>query len=167
MSLSKMGASRSQIAGYLEFHNYNHSNLGIHCGYRYAASPIIHHEAGSEPGWLSHAIVPTTWPGGRAPSMRLQNGREIFDLLGREFTLVDFSRSNTGQPIAAEAARRGVPLEYLPVDEAGLREIWERDLVLVRPDQHVAWRGNQVPADTAGLVDRIISDNKRKELRQP
>ena len=49
----------------------------------------------------------------------------------------------------------GLPMQYLPVDDPHARGLWERDLVLVRPDQHVAWRGNAAPADAQALMDQV------------
>ena len=53
------------------------------------------------------------------------------------------------------AAKRGVPLELIDVDDAPARELYARKLVLVRPDQHVAWRGDAEPPDPLGLIDLV------------
>jgi hypothetical protein len=53
------------------------------------------------------------------------------------------------------AGRRGLPLAVLDVDASGMREIYRRKLVLVRPDQHVAWRGDREPAAPLELIDRV------------
>jgi hypothetical protein len=58
-------------------------------------------------------------------------------------------------PIQAAASRLGIPLEVLKLGRADLRPIYERDLLLVRPDQHVAWRGDALPADLVGLLQRV------------
>ncbi|WP_137815751.1 FAD-dependent monooxygenase [Gandjariella thermophila] len=153
--LAAEGAGRPQLAGFLRQDGYQINNIGIHCGYRYRDSPVICHEDGEEPAWEWGRIVPTTWPGGRAPSVRLADRTELYDLLGPGLTLLDFSGSQAGKPIAQEAQRLGVPLAHLAVDDEGSRTVWERDLVLVRPDQHVAWRGNEPPDDCAGVLDRV------------
>jgi hypothetical protein len=52
--------------------------------------------------------------------------------------------------------RHGVPITHLPIDDLAARAVWERDLVLVRPDQHVAWRGNRLPDDASALLARLV-----------
>ncbi len=46
-------------------------------------------------------------------------------------------------------------MEVVNIDEPKVREIYERDLVLVRPDGHVAWRGNEAPGNPSEIIDRI------------
>jgi 2-polyprenyl-6-methoxyphenol hydroxylase-like FAD-dependent oxidoreductase len=153
--LVAFGASREHIAGFLEHETYQMDNLGIHFGYRYDASPVVCHEDGEPPTWEWGRITPTTWPGGRAPALRLSDGTPVFDLFGVGFTLVDLSGAHAGKDMAEEANRRGIPTTYLPVDDEHVRGPWERDLVLVRPDQHVAWRGNEEPPDWGAVLDRV------------
>lgn len=149
------GATPAQLAGFLDHERHQVDNLGIHAGYRYGTSPVVCHEEGPEPPWEWQRIVPTTWPGGRLPSMRRADGAELYDLLGPELTLVDTSGSRAGKPLADAAAKRGVPLRLLTVDDPDVRAVLERDLVLVRPDHHVAWRGDAVPRDAAAVLDRV------------
>jgi hypothetical protein len=155
-------ASREQIAGFLTHETYQLDNLGIHFGYRYDESPVVWHEDGEAPVWEWGRITPTTWPGGRAPSVRLAEGTALFDQLGTGFTLVDMSGTEAGKGVLDAARRRGVPLTHLPIEDPQVRSIWERELVLVRPDQHVAWRGSAPPASSAGwdaVLDRITGNS--------
>ncbi|HEX5402453.1 MAG TPA: FAD-dependent monooxygenase [Pseudonocardiaceae bacterium] len=149
------GASREQLAGFLAQDAYQIDNLGIHCGYRYAGSPVVWPERGDPPPWEWQRIVPSTWPGGRAPSMLLADGTPLFDRLGTGFTLVDTSGAGLGAELAADAADWGLPVTYLPLDDDQVRKVWERDLVLVRPDQHVAWRGDSRPPDWSAVVATV------------
>lgn len=153
--LAADGAGRSQLAGFLHQDRHQIDNHGIHFGYRYRDSPVVVHEDGVEPPWHWDRIVATTWPGGRVPSIRLADGTELFDLLGPELTLVDCTGGTAGKPIARAAEQLGVPLSLLGIDDPGVRRVWERDLVLVRPDHHVAWRGDESPADVTALLDRV------------
>ncbi|WP_197651788.1 FAD-dependent monooxygenase [Carbonactinospora thermoautotrophica] len=153
--MTQYGASREHLTGFLEKESYQVDNIGIHFGYRYTSSPVICHEEGSAPRWEWQRIVPSTWPGGRAPSVRLRDGSALFDRFGTGLTLVDLSAENAGKALVEEAQRRGVPMTHLPVDDENVRAVWERDLVLVRPDHHVAWRGNTPPEDWGAVLDRV------------
>ncbi|MEO8808611.1 MAG: hypothetical protein ABI433_21210 [Burkholderiaceae bacterium] len=48
-----------------------------------------------------------------------------------------------------------MPLQVLDIASERAREVYERALVLVRPDLHVAWRGDVVPVDAAALVRQV------------
>jgi 2-polyprenyl-6-methoxyphenol hydroxylase-like FAD-dependent oxidoreductase len=159
--LVRSGASRQQLAGFLQQETYQMDNLGIHFGYRYDASSVVCHEEGEPPAWEWGRITPATWPGGRAPSVRLDNGTVLFDQFGTGFTVVDLSGTDAGKGILDAAAQRGVPITHLPIEDTQVRSVWERDLVLVRPDQHVAWRGSAPPAGPAGwdlVLDRVTGN---------
>jgi 2-polyprenyl-6-methoxyphenol hydroxylase-like FAD-dependent oxidoreductase len=153
--LAAAGVGADQLAGVLEQEVYQVDDLGVHFGYRYSASPVIWHEPGTAPPWQWRSITPTTWPGGRAPAILLADGTQLFDRLGTGFTLVDLSRHGSGGPLVKEAERRNIPMKLLALDDPAVRACWERDLVLVRPDQHVAWRDNDPPADWDAILDRI------------
>jgi 2-polyprenyl-6-methoxyphenol hydroxylase-like FAD-dependent oxidoreductase len=153
--LCAAGVSTEQIAGVLEREGHQVDNLGVHFGQRYVDSPVICYEPDGAPGWQWCRIVPTTWPGGRAPAVRLADGTELFDRFGTGFTLVDRSGGGTGAALVAEATARGIPMTHLPVTDPAVSACWERDLVLVRPDQHVAWRGDAPPADWDAVLDRV------------
>jgi 2-polyprenyl-6-methoxyphenol hydroxylase-like FAD-dependent oxidoreductase len=154
-ALAAHGASRGQLSAFLDRERYQVDNLGIHFGHRYTTSPVVWPEDGAEPPWEWQRIVPTTWPGARLPSVRLADGRELYDLLGPELTLIDTSGANAGKALAGVAERLGVPVQHLPVDDDHVAGVLERPLVLVRPDQHVAWRGTDSPADGAAVLDRV------------
>lgn len=138
--LAAAGASREQLAGFLDQDRYQSDNLGVHFGYRYADSPVVWPATGPPPAWHWAAVPATPWPGQRLPSVRV-DGRPLFDLLGTGFTVVDLSGRDAGEPLTRQARARGVPVTRLPLDEPGLRARWGCDVLLVRPDQHVAWCG--------------------------
>jgi hypothetical protein len=52
-----------------------------------------------------------------------------------------------------------VPLRLFDLDPAVARPLYGHKLVLVRPDQHVAWRGDAAPADVLGLIDLVRGAN--------
>ena len=63
----------------------------------------------------------------------------------------------TPSSIEAAARRRGVPLTVIDLPQADARELYGRDLALVRPDQYVAWRGNAPPSDPDRVIGRLVS----------
>jgi 2-polyprenyl-6-methoxyphenol hydroxylase-like FAD-dependent oxidoreductase len=135
---------------------FQHDSAGIELGYRYENSPICVPD-GIPPPPLDHGrYVPSTWPGARAPHVRLQDGRSTLDLFGRGFTLLVLSEKPADTASFTDAAEKlGLPLDVVVLREAEARAIYERPLVLVRPDGHVAWRGAAPPEDAVEILDRV------------
>lgn len=130
--------------------------LGIECGYRYVDSPIVAAEDGAAPDPDNRAYVPTTWPGFRLPHVWLDDGTALHDRLGFGYTLLQLGTAPPDtRAFERDLRATGAPLDVLRVADAAAREIYARDLVLVRPDLHVAWRGNAPPADGAALAATI------------
>jgi hypothetical protein len=127
--------------------------LGIEAGYRYADSPLIwpDSEGGEAPDLERSDYLPTAWPGARLPHVRLEDGSAIHDRLGSGYTLVRQAPVET-LPLEAAFRSAGAPLDVLDVASPVARELYERDLVLVRPDLHVVWRGNALPDRVDELV---------------
>jgi hypothetical protein len=129
---------------------------GVVFDYRYAPSPTVVSDGTAEPPYEMTRYEPTSWPGGRAPHAWLTEDRSVLDLFGREFVLLRFGESNTSDDPLVEAARqRSVPLSVHDIARADIAALYQRRLVLVRPDGHVAWRGDRTPADPLGVIDRI------------
>ncbi|KQT11647.1 monooxygenase [Ramlibacter sp. Leaf400] len=128
---------------------------GLNFGYFYADSPLIAYDGVAAPGYGMASFTPSTVPGCRTPHVWLKDGRSLYDALGDGFTLLRTDPKKDVAPLVRAAADRGVPLQVLDLsaDEAGA--LYDRDLVLSRPDRHVAWRGDELPADPLALVDRI------------
>lgn len=123
--------------------------LGIVLGMRYLASPIIPRD-GTEKDWIaSREYVPSAAPGSLAPHAWLMDGRSLYDLFGPGFTLIAFDGAEEASlaHATADAADYGIPLEVLRIGEADVARLYERKLALIRPDQHVAWRGDLWPGD--------------------
>jgi hypothetical protein len=129
---------------------------GTELGYRYE-SAVIWPEAGEAPPDDSYAYRPGTFPGLRLPHVWLADGTALHDLLGAGYSLLRLG-GTAADTRGLEGALRGagVPLEVFTVNEPGVRAVYERDLILVRPDLHVAWRGNAAPEDPA-LIARIVT----------
>ncbi|MFF1294662.1 MULTISPECIES: FAD-dependent monooxygenase [unclassified Streptomyces] len=127
---------------------------GIQLGYRYSTSPICVADGTPEPPDEPDAYVPSTWPGCRAPHTWLPDGSSVLDHFGRGFVLV-VSGTADPSPLLEAAHQRGVPLTVLRLTEPAAARLYEKPLVLVRPDGHVAWRGEQPPADPGAVLDRL------------
>jgi hypothetical protein len=133
---------------------FQHDSAGIELGYRYENSPICIAD-GTPPPPLDHGhYVPSTWPGSRAPHLWLNDGRSTLDLFGKGFVLLGFTKGPTSSFTDA-AQRAGVPLEAIGIDDEKVRASYERNFVLVRPDGHVAWRGNEIPNNTKDIIDKV------------
>jgi len=130
--------------------------LGMHLGYRYEDSPICWPDGTAAPADDPAVYVPTARPGSRAPHAWLADGRSTLDLFGRGFALLGFGVDPAeASPLLEAARQRGAPMRFVALDEPGAEELYARRLVLVRPDGHVAWRDDAMPADPLRLVDRI------------
>ena len=127
--------------------------LGIEAGYRYVGSPIVCEEPGAGPDPDNNAYVPTTWPGARLPHVWLDDGTPLHDRIGPGYTLLDLRRDAGDTAALVDAfAASGMRLDVLPVGSAVAREIFGADVILVRPDLHVAWRGAGTPTDAAAVT---------------
>jgi 2-polyprenyl-6-methoxyphenol hydroxylase-like FAD-dependent oxidoreductase len=124
--------------------------------YCYEGSPICAVDDAPCPEPETAHFVPSTRPGARAPHAWLADGRSTIDLFGDGFVLLRLGSNPPDATRLVEAAQaRGVPLSTVALSEPGLLALYEKPLVLVRPDGHVAWRGDEAPADAQALVDRV------------
>jgi hypothetical protein len=125
---------------------------GTELGYRYDSS-VICREAGEPPPDESYIYRPTTWPGAHLPHGWLQPGVALYDQLASGFNLVlvGITRS-AAKPITDVFKALRAPLSILEVDPSAFATILGRKMLLVRPDLHVAWRGDLPPEDTRAVV---------------
>jgi 2-polyprenyl-6-methoxyphenol hydroxylase-like FAD-dependent oxidoreductase len=151
-------AARQKLGHFLDTHlGEEFASIGIQLGARYDGSPLI------VPDGAPPVDDPVTYrcsavPGGRAPHLWLGRGRDIgdslYDRLGVGFTLLCLGSSD-GAALAEAARRRGVPLRVMRIEDDDARALYERDYVLIRPDRHIAWRGNALPDDGERLLARV------------
>jgi len=144
-------------------------STGIHLGYRYEHSPIVVPDGTPEPPDDPAIYVATARPGHRAPHVWLAaDGRSTLDLFGRGFVLM---RLGDDVPEAAAflsaAAARKVPVTAFESSQPDLVHAYEKPLVLVRPDGHVAWRADAFPPDLDDLVDTIRGDKAPGHMPRP
>jgi 2-polyprenyl-6-methoxyphenol hydroxylase-like FAD-dependent oxidoreductase len=129
---------------------------GLVLGSRCEPSPVIVPDGTPAPVETVSQYTPTARPGSRAPHAWLEDGRSTLDLFGDGFVLLDFDgTANAASSIAAAARSRGVPLKTVAIDDPAIARLYERRLVLVRPDGHVCWRDDVPPNDPLALLDRV------------
>jgi hypothetical protein len=136
---------------------------GVQLGGRCDGSPIVIAD-GNPP----EDIFPATYdeyvqsgvPGGRAPHLWLDDKREmggsLYDRFGRGFTLLRLGGSGADRgAFASAAAKRGIPLTVLDVPLEEARELYGREIVLVRPDRIIVWRDDTVPDNVDSIFATI------------
>jgi len=100
--------------------------------------------------------VPSTRPGTRAPHAWLDGDRSTLDLFGDGFVLLRLGAGPPeATPLLAAAKASRVPMREVALADPEVAALYETGLVLVRPDGHVAWRGNECPADAVRIVNQI------------
>ncbi|MGC1561124.1 MAG: FAD-dependent oxidoreductase [Bradyrhizobium sp.] len=128
---------------------------GLNFGYFYKNSPIIAYDGEEPPGYTNYDFVQSTVPGCRTPHLWLRDGKSLYDALGPEFTLLRTDPAVEIGGLVAAAAQRGMPMIVLDVDAEETASLYPSKLVLSRSDQHVAWRGDELPNDPTVLIDRV------------
>ncbi|HLU19563.1 MAG TPA: FAD-dependent monooxygenase [Pusillimonas sp.] len=130
------------------------ASSGVLLGYRYNATPICVPDGTPEPPDDPRRYVPTARPGHRAPHIWLTPDTSILDLFSPHFTLLDFTGRQAGRQWEKQATSMGVPLTVREIDHAGAKRLYDAELVLVRPDMMVAWRGAS-DADAQGILQTV------------
>jgi 2-polyprenyl-6-methoxyphenol hydroxylase-like FAD-dependent oxidoreductase len=128
--------------------------IGAELAYHYAGSPLIATEP-EPPPYDFREYVPSTIPGVRLPHVWLGDGTAMQDRIGYDsgFTLLRLGGSRAdASGLASGFQRYGAPFRVLDVDDARARELYDADLILLRPDMHIVWRGTQAPDDPQRLA---------------
>jgi hypothetical protein len=128
---------------------------GLNFGAYYEASPIIAYDGSEQPSYGMDSYTPSTVPGCRTPHLWCKDGSSLYDAMGPEFTLLRFDQSIDVSTLERAAREKGVPLVLLDVDVPDQATGYDGKLVLSRPDQQVAWRGDRLPSDPRQLIDRV------------
>lgn len=124
---------------------------GLVLGYDYYDSPIVVSDGSERVTHDSKVYVQQARPGHRAPHAWIDDGVSTLDLFGDGFTLLRFGAAGESGDLVRAAAAAGVPLAVHDISNPTVAELYERRLVLVRPDGHVAWRGDVAPAEPEHL----------------
>ncbi len=126
---------------------------GVHLGFCYE-SPVIVSEA-DPPADNPYEWTQTSSPGCRAPHAWLASGKSTLDLFGHGFVLMSFQTDPECDRFKAACQHRNIPLTVHHFNCPDVAELYERSQVLVRPDGHVAWRGDRLPTNPDILIDQI------------
>ena len=126
---------------------------GLNFGYFYEKSPIISHESEAAPEYSMGSFTPSTLPGCRAPHFWLNDGTSLYDLLGNGYSLLRFDQSIDVQAFLQESAAQNIPLKLIDLhDQDQKPSAYQHPLVLCRTDQHVVWRGHELPLSVPQFV---------------
>jgi 2-polyprenyl-6-methoxyphenol hydroxylase-like FAD-dependent oxidoreductase len=139
--------------------------LGIVLGYRYDNSPVIVGDGSAVPADDFINYVPSSRPGCLAPHAWLHDGSSLYDHFGAGFTLLahaDAPRADIDAALS-DASRAGLPLQALQPREGAIASLYPTRFTLIRPDQHVAWRGDTWPALGSGLLARVAGHMGRAQ----
>jgi len=128
---------------------------GLNFGYFYDQSPLIAYDGQTAPSYSMGGFTPSTVPGCRTPHFVLANGQSLYDALGPDYALLRLKPDIDVQPLLAAARRCGMPLKTVDLSAEAVPPAYHHALLISRPDQHVAWRGNALPDDCTALMDRL------------
>lgn len=163
-------ALRLRVHQHYQEHDGENKDMGIEMDYRYRSGVIVPDGDGAavEPEWVPSRYTPSTWPGTRPPHIFLTDGTSIFDHFGRDWTLLTFSdrTAQSREHLLNAAKRYSVPLTHTSLAGEELAQtLYQKPMVLIRPDQHVAWRGDEVASteEAERIIQTVIGKAKDKD----
>ncbi len=140
--------------------------LGLQLGYVYAEGALVREGGPPAPIEDPSTFAPTAEVGARLPHGWLADSRSTLDLVPADgLTLLTFG-GHAAWADAVDASVHGAPLHHVRLSEDVVASPgwWARTqpgpdgALLVRPDQHVAWRSPSLPPDpAAALADALAS----------
>ncbi len=127
--------------------------IGAEMGYRYVDSPIIMNIPGG-PEHLFRVYEPSTWPGARLPHVWLNDGTAVQDHLPTQgYALLKLGGTRVNTTSLEQSIRGfGAPLTVLEFADRVAREIYGHDLILLRPDMHIVWRGHSLDEEAQTIA---------------
>jgi 2-polyprenyl-6-methoxyphenol hydroxylase-like FAD-dependent oxidoreductase len=160
-------AERRRVGALLGQMGEEFASIGIQLGARYDGSPVVVGDGTQAPPDRPDVYEPSATPGGRLPHLRLPDGSSVFDQLGHGFTLLRTDKPGRAdadiEALRRQASAAGVPLRVVDVGHDDAASFYGAPLLLVRPDQHVAWRGTRAddPARILATVTGSAGDLRR------
>jgi 2-polyprenyl-6-methoxyphenol hydroxylase-like FAD-dependent oxidoreductase len=141
------------------------NTLGVLLGYRYENSPVIVSDGTPPPTTDFLNYVPCARPGCVAPHAWLHDGSSLYDHFGNGFTLLitdkpqapleEASIAKNCALLSQTALNLNIPLVVFRPIGTAIAELYQARYAIIRPDQHVAWRGNHFPNDLSELLQHI------------
>jgi 2-polyprenyl-6-methoxyphenol hydroxylase-like FAD-dependent oxidoreductase len=144
-----------------EFHS-----LGLVLGYTYDGSPVVVPDGTPAAPHDPVTYRPSARPGARLPHTWLPDGRSLYDALGADLTLLRLTETVDAAPFLASARGLALPVELVDLSRLGLTERYGATLLLVRPDQHVAWRTVKhavTESEAAAILGRVVGGIRRTQ----
>lgn len=153
---SALGATmREALGDYLAFHAHREFVIpGVHLGTRYENSPLVLAEEGPTTPDNANLYQPTARPGHRAPHFWLGDGISLYDKFGWGFTLL--CTSDTEVVVPNQVCDLLPDLTIIKISDQAVRNMYRNDYVLIRPDQHIAWRGDALNESFSVAVRRTL-----------
>lgn len=149
-------ACRAQLGSYMvENDGPQFACIGLNFGYYYEDSPAIAYDGGQPPAYAIGSYTPSTCPGCRVPHIWLDDKSSLYDHLGPGYTLLRCDSTIDVSALQDAAQAAGVPLHVIDLRGQSEASIYDTPLLLVRSDQHVAWRGTNLPANVEQLIAQI------------
>ena len=146
--ISPAGEQARRIASdYLNGHARREFNIpGVTFGGRYIHSPLIVEDGTQAPADAANTYLSSACPGGRPPHTWLPDGSSLFDHFNFEWTLLVLGKDKSqlaqdALKFSEAASQCHLDFKVLSFDSQELLDLYEANLVLIRPDQIVAWRG--------------------------
>lgn len=132
--------------------NVENERWGIEHGFRYIDSNVIVYDQpeSEAPGFDPLVVEPSGWPGARLPHYYLANGESLYDILGKELSLIALNGAET-RVFEDAATETGTPLDIVAIsDDQNLEALGYRYLI-IRPDHHIAWSGKTLPESASEI----------------
>jgi len=132
------------------------STLGVILGYRYEQSPIVVYDGAPYPPHDFINYVASSRAGCLAPHAWLHDGTSLYDHFSLGYTLIAHSPDSSQlQDFQLEMKSFAIPCKIISPQESGIAELYPKRFTLIRPDQHVAWRGDDIPIDKKAFLKQI------------
>lgn len=160
---------RARVAALADVHQRKgHEMTGIELGHRYVGSPVISYDPEYDDGdGFAYSYQPQIAPGYRLPHLWCTDGIAVHDRLGPGFNLLRLAGTTSDTSELEYTIRdMGVTLAVHELDEPHLRDMYGADLLLVRPDLHVAWRSDHTPEDATSLA-ALVTGQPHRSVESP
>ena len=150
-------SARKELKDELMSFKEEFASMGVVLGARYDGSPIIVGDGTTPPPDDRAKYIPSACPGGRAPHYWIGEQFSLYDKLEAGFNLLSLSKAEkkASKEFGDVCKKYGIPFNFIEIDEAGIRDLYNANYVIIRPDHHVAWRGNEIPKDLGYIMRRL------------